>query len=139
MKMAGDGEGATKLIESQVIHMDTVENAKILAKSVITSSLVKAMVFGKDANCGRLLCALGYAGPEFDPEQVEIRMTGENGEILFCSGGKVLPFDEEKALAILSEEKVVFVSDMKMGEASATAWGCDLTYDYVSINADYRS
>ena len=122
MKMAGDGEGATKLIESQVIHMDTVENAKILAKSVITSSLVKAMVFGKDANCGRLLCALGYAGPEFDPEQVEIRMTGENGEILFCSGGKVLPFDEEKALAILSEEKVVFVSDMKMGEASATAW-----------------
>ena len=140
MKMAGDGEGATKLIESQVIHMDTVENAKILAKSVITSSLVKAMVFGKDANCGRLLCALGYAGPEFDPDTVEIRMVGSDGaQILFCSGGKVLPFDEELALSILSEEKVVFVSDMKMGDASAVAWGCDLTYDYVSINADYRS
>jgi len=139
VKMASDGEGATKLIESRVIHMDTVENAKILAKSVITSSLVKAMVFGKDANCGRLLCALGYAGPEFDPDTVEIRMIGEGGEILFCSGGAVLGFDEEKALSILSEEKVTFISDMKMGEASATAWGCDLTYDYVSINADYRS
>jgi glutamate N-acetyltransferase/amino-acid N-acetyltransferase len=97
------------------------------------------MVFGKDANCGRLLCALGYAGPEFDPDTVEIRMIGEGGEILFCSGGAVLGFDEEKALSILSEEKVTFISDMKMGEASATAWGCDLTYDYVSINADYRS
>ncbi len=139
VKMASDGEGATKLIESQVIHMDTVENAKILAKSVITSSLVKAMVFGKDANCGRLLCALGYAGPEFDPDKVEIRMIGEQGEILFCSGGKVLGFDEELARSIMSEDKVCFLSDMKMGEASATAWGCDLTYDYVSINADYRS
>ena len=129
VKMASDGEGATKLIESQVIRMDTVENAKILAKSVITSSLVKAMIFGKDANCGRLLCALGYAGPEFDPDKVEIHMIGEQGEILFCSGGKVLG----------SEDKVCFLSDMKMGEASATAWGCDLTYDYVSINADYRS
>ena len=120
--------------------MDTEENAKILAKSVITSSLVKAMVFGKDANCGRLLCALGYAGPEFDPDAVEIRMAaGDGREILFCSGGKVLGFDEALALSILSEEKVTFISDMKMGEASATAWGCDLTYDYVSINADYRS
>ena len=140
MKLASDGEGATKLIESQVVHMDTVENAKILAKSVIQSSLVKAMVFGRDANCGRLLCALGYAGPEFNPDTVEIRMIGKDGsEILFLSGGKVLPFDEEKALSILSEDKVTFVSDMKMGMASATAWGCDLTYDYVSINADYRS
>ncbi|MBR6322988.1 MAG: bifunctional glutamate N-acetyltransferase/amino-acid acetyltransferase ArgJ [Lachnospiraceae bacterium] len=140
VKMASDGEGASKLIESQVIHMDTVENAKILAKSVITSSLVKAMVFGRDANCGRLLCALGYAGPEFDPDAVEIRMLAEDGrEILFCSGGQVLPFDEELALQIMSEEKVTFISDMKMGEAAATAWGCDLTYDYVSINADYRS
>ena len=139
VKMASDGEGATKLIESQVIRMDTVENAKILAKSVITSSLVKAMIFGKDANCGRLLCALGYAGPEFDPDKVEIRMIGEQGEILFCSGGKVLGFDEELARSIMSEDKVCFLSDMKMGEASATAWGCDLTYDYVSINADYRS
>ena len=139
VKMASDGEGATKLIESQVIRMDTVENAKILAKSVITSSLVKAMIFGKDANCGRLLCALGYAGPEFDPDKVEIHMIGEQGEILFCSGGKVLGFDEELARSIMSEDKVCFLSDMKMGEASATAWGCDLTYDYVSINADYRS
>ena len=139
VKMASDGEGATKLIESTVIHMDTKENAKILAKSVITSSLVKAMVFGKDANCGRLLCALGYAGPEFDPDRLEISMTGENGTILFAREGKVLSFDEEKALAILSEDKVVFLSDMHMGEESATAWGCDLTYDYVKINGDYRT
>ena len=139
MKMAADGEGATRLIESQVIHMDTVENAKKLARSVVSSSLVKAMVFGKDANCGRILCALGYAGPVFDPALTEIRMQGESGEVVFCREGVVLPFDEEKALEILSEDKVRFLSDMHMGEASATAWGCDLTYDYVKINGDYRT
>ncbi len=139
MKMAADGEGATKLIESAVVHMDTKENARVLARSVVSSSLVKAMVFGKDANCGRILCALGYAGPAFDPERTEIRMIGENGEVVFCKDGAVLPFDEELALRILSEDKVRFLSDMHMGEESATAWGCDLTYDYVKINGDYRT
>ena len=139
MKMAADGEGATKLIESTVVNMDTKENARKLAKSVISSSLVKAMVFGKDANCGRILCALGYAGADFDPGRTEIRMTGESGEVLFCKDGAVLSFDEELALRILSEDKVCFISDMHMGEASATAWGCDLTYDYVKINGDYRT
>jgi N-acetylglutamate synthase (N-acetylornithine aminotransferase) len=97
------------------------------------------MVFGKDANCGRILCALGYAGPAFDPDRTEIRMSGESGEVVFCQGGAVLSFDEELALRILSEDKVRFVSDMHMGEESATAWGCDLTYDYVKINGDYRT
>ena len=139
MKMAADGEGATTLIESAVVHMDTQENARILARSVVSSSLVKAMVFGKDANCGRILCALGYAGPAFDPALTEIRMIGEAGEVVFCRDGAVLSFDEELALRILSEDKVRFLSDMHMGEASATAWGCDLTYDYVKINGDYRT
>ena len=139
MKMAADGEGATHLIESTVTGMDTKENARVLARSVVSSSLVKAMVFGKDANCGRILCALGYAGPAFDPDRTEIRMSGESGEVVFCQGGAVLSFDEELALRILSEDKVRFVSDMHMGEESATAWGCDLTYDYVKINGDYRT
>ena len=136
--MAADGEGATRLIESTVIHMDTKENARVLARSVVSSSLVKAMVFGKDANCGRILCALGYAGPVFDPERTEIRMSGESGEVVFCREGAVLSFDEELALRILSEDKVCFLSDMHMGEESAPARGCDLTYAYVKINGDYR-
>ncbi len=139
IKMASDGEGATKLIESHVINADTVKNAKILAKSVITSSLVKTMVYGKDANCGRILCALGYAGVDFDPDLVEITMTGSAGSVKFCEGGKVLTFDEDLALEILGEDKVTFLSDMHMGSAAATAWGCDLTYDYVKINGDYRT
>ena len=139
VKMAADGEGASHLIESTVIHMDTKENARLLARSVVSSSLVKAMVFGKDANCGRILCALGYAGPDFDPALTEIRMSGESGEVVFCRGGAVLPFDEDLALRILSEDKVCFLSDMHMGGESATAWGCDLTYEYVKINGDYRT
>ena len=139
MKMAADGEGATHLIESTVVHMDTKENARALAKSVVCSSLVKAMVFGKDANCGRVLCALGYAGPAFDPERIEIRMLGESGEVVFFRNGAVCSIDEELALHILSEDKVRFLTDMRMGEESATAWGCDLTYDYVKINGDYRT
>ncbi|MBR3641028.1 MAG: bifunctional glutamate N-acetyltransferase/amino-acid acetyltransferase ArgJ, partial [Oscillibacter sp.] len=99
VKMAADGEGATTLIESTVVHMDTKENARTLARSVVSSSLVKAMVFGKDANCGRLLCALGYAGPAFDPDRTEIRMLGKSGEVVFCRDGAVLPFDEALALA----------------------------------------
>lgn len=139
VKMAADGEGASKLIEVCVKHADTKENARILARSVVGSSLVKAMVFGKDANCGRILCALGYAGSQFDPAVIRVDMTGEGGAICFYTDGRIQEFDEELALKLLSEDKIHIDCDMAMGDAEATAWGCDLTYDYVSINADYRS
>jgi glutamate N-acetyltransferase/amino-acid N-acetyltransferase len=139
IRMAGDGEGATHLIEMRVFHADTKENARILARSVVGSSLVKAMIFGKDANCGRILCAMGYAGPFFDPDRVDLFLQGKSKTLCFCRDGRVLPFDEEKALAIMSEDAIRFLADMKMGDQEATAWGCDLTYDYVKINGDYRS
>ncbi len=137
--MASDGEGATHLIEMRVFHADTKENARILARSVVGSSLVKAMIFGRDANCGRILCALGYAGPDFDPAVIELVLHGEKEDIFFYKDGFVQPFDEEKAAAVLAEKSVRFSCDMKMGSEEATAWGCDLTYDYVKINGDYRS
>ena len=137
--MAGDGEGATHLIEMRVCNADTKENAQILAKSVVGSSLVKAMVYGKDANCGRVLCALGYAGPKFDPAVIELYLVGKQNTVCFYKDGCVQSFDEEKALKIMSEHDVRFTVDMKMGKWEATAWGCDLTYDYVKINGDYRS
>ena len=139
MKMAGDGEGATRLIQMRVYGADTKENARVLARSVVSSSLVKAMVFGKDANCGRILCALGYAGPDFDPSRLDLFLEGPEENLCFCKDGCVLDFDEEKALALLSGDAVCFACDMKMGSEEATAWGCDLTYDYVRINGDYRS
>jgi len=139
MEMAGDGEGATKLIESNVIHMDTKEHAKILAKSVITSDLTKAAIFGKDANWGRVLCALGYAGVDFDPEHVDLWFEGGGKKMLIFTNGSAADYSEDEAAKLLSNEKVIITSDMHMGEESATAWGCDLTYDYVKINADYRS
>jgi glutamate N-acetyltransferase/amino-acid N-acetyltransferase len=137
--MAGDGEGATHLMEMHVINADTKENARTLARSVVSSSLVKAMVYGKDANCGRILCALGYAGPEFDPERMELYLEGNGERLCFYREGRVLEFDEDKALQLMSEKAVRFTGDMKMGTAEAMAWGCDLTYDYVKINGDYRS
>lgn len=139
VKMAGDGEGATHLIEMRVVNADTTENAKAMAKSVVGSSLVKTMVFGKDANCGRILCALGYAGPKFDPTAIELFLNGEQDSVCFYKNGFVQPFDEDLALKIMSEHAVRFTVDMKMGSCEATAWGCDLTYDYVKINGDYRS
>ena len=139
MKMAGDGEGATKLIETKVIHADTLENARILAKSVITSSLTKAAVFGKDANWGRILCALGYSGVQFDPEHCDLYFGEGEDQMLIFTNGSAADYSEEKATELLSGEKVEILADMHMGEAEATAWGCDLTYDYVTINADYRS
>ena len=139
MRMAGDGEGATKLIESRVIHMDTAANAKILAKSVIQSSLTKAAVFGRDANWGRVLCALGYAGVSFDPEKVDLWFEADGKKMLIFTNGSAADYSEEEASALLGSEKVIILSDMHMGEAQAVAWGCDLTYDYVRINADYRS
>ncbi len=137
--MASDGEGATHLLEIRVFGADTKENARTFARSVAGSSLVKAMIYGKDANCGRVLCALGYAGPEFDPAGIVITMTGKSGSVCFYKDGCVQTFDEDLALAILSEHDVHFDCDMNMGQEEATAWGCDLTYDYVKINGDYRT
>ena len=137
--MAGDGEGATHLIEMTVTGADTKENARTLARSVVSSSLGKAMIYGRDANCGRILCALGYAGPAFDPDKVDLYLLGDSGNVCFCLGGRVQEFDEGRALEILSARDVRFTADMHMGGESAVAWGCDLTYDYVKINGDYRS
>lgn len=139
MKMAGDGEGATRLIESQVCHADTKEHARILAKAVIQSNLTKAAVFGRDANWGRVLCALGYSGAPFDPENVDLYFEAEGRSMLIFTHGSAADYSEQEAAQLLGCDKVIIRSDMHMGEEAATAWGCDLTYDYVKINADYRS
>lgn len=137
--LALDGEGATKLIEVQVKGAAEVEDAKKLAKSVITSNLVKAAMFGEDANWGRVLCALGYSGVSFDPEKANITYKSEKGEIDLMVDGTPIVFDEEKASEILSAKEIVVQVKLAEGDASAVAWGCDLTYDYVKINGDYRS
>ncbi len=138
-KMAGDGEGATALFEAKVVHAATKEEAKLLSKSVICSSLTKAAIFGHDANWGRILCALGNAGVIFDPEKIDIFFEGKDSAIQICKDGVAAEYSEEEATKILSEPEVRVLVDMKMGDAQACAWGCDLTYDYVKINADYRS
>ena len=137
--MAGDGEGATALFETKVIHAANKEDARTLAKSVICSSLTKAAIFGHDANWGRILCALGYSGASFDPEAIELFFESSAVRIQIYKDGQATDYSEEEATKILSCPVVTVVVDMKMGEAQATAWGCDLTYDYVKINADYRS
>lgn len=138
-KMAGDGEGATALFEVTVENADTKENAVTLAKSVVTSSLVKCAICGHDANWGRILCALGYSGVQFDPEKVDIFFESAAGKIKIVENSVSTGYSEEEATKILSEEEVTARIDMKMGTQTATAWGCDLTHEYVSINADYRS
>ncbi|MCR5093625.1 MAG: bifunctional glutamate N-acetyltransferase/amino-acid acetyltransferase ArgJ [Lachnospiraceae bacterium] len=138
-KHAADGEGATALIEAHVVHADTDENARLLAKSVINSMLTKAAVFGHDANGGRILCALGYSGASFDPDQVDLTALGEAGEVVMYRAGAKVDYDEEFATQVLSGKKVTLLCDMHAGDAQARAWGCDLSYDYVKINADYRS
>lgn len=138
-KMAGDGEGATALFETKVIHAATKQEARTLSKSVVCSSLTKAMIYGHDANVGRIMCALGYAGVDFDPEQVDIYCESDKMRMQICRGGMLTDYDEEEAEKILSAPEVRVIVDMKRGEESAAAWGCDLTYDYVKINADYRS
>ena len=137
--LAGDGEGATALFECRVIHADTKENARTLAKSVICSSLTKAAIFGHDANWGRILCALGYSGVRFDPEAIELFIESKAGRILIYQSGSAADYSEEEATRILSCPAVTALVDMKMGEEEATAWGCDLSYDYLKINSDYRS
>ncbi len=138
-KIAADGEGATALFAAKVVHADTKAHAKTLAKSVITSSLTKAAIFGHDANWGRILCALGYSGVSFDPEAVELYLESSAGKLQIFKDGIAADYSEEEATAILSCQEVTALVDMKMGQEQATAWGCDLTYEYVKINADYRS
>ena len=138
-KMAGDGEGCTALFEVKIVGAETKEQAVTLAKSVITSSLTKAAIFGHDANWGRILCAMGYSGAQFDPEQVDLYFESAAGKLQIIENGVALPYSEEEATKILSEPEVTATADIKMGPCSATAWGCDLTFDYVKINADYRS
>ncbi len=138
-KMASDGEGATKLFTAHVLNAKTKEDARVLARSVISSSLSKAAVYGCDANFGRFLCAMGYSGVNFDQTDVELYFESKAGELKVFEYGVPLAFDEDFATKILSEEEVIIRIDMHEGEEEATAWGCDLTYDYVKINADYRS
>ena len=138
-KIAGDGEGATALFEVKVINAESKEQAVTLAKSVVTSSLVKAMICGHDANCGRIMCALGYSTAKFNPDIVDIYFESKAGKLKIVENGIPTDYSEKKATKILSEEEVTAICDIKMGDAEATAWGCDLTHEYVSINADYRS
>ena len=138
-KMAKDGEGANALFEVKVVNADTKENAKLLARSVAASSLCKAAIFGHDSNFGRFLCALGYSGASFDPDRVSIDYVSRAGSIRVFDSGLKAAYSEDEATKILSEDEITVVIDMDEGNKNATAWGCDLTFDYVKINADYRS
>ena len=137
--IAGDGEGATKLLECSVTGADTLEAAKITAKSVICSSLLKAAMFGADANWGRVLCAIGYSGADVDVTKVDVSFRSAKGEILVCKDGAGVPFSEEIAKEILLEKEIDILVSVGDGPYSASAWGCDLTYEYVKINGDYRT
>lgn len=133
--IAKDGEGATKLITVNVINAETKKDAALGAKAIACSNLVKCAVFGKDANWGRIICALGYSGAQFDPWIVDVYL----GDLIVAQNGGGLDFNEEKALDILEEDSIVLTVDLKNGREKATAWGCDMSYDYVKINADYRT
>ena len=138
-RIAGDGEGATKLLECIVTGADTEAAAKTTAKSVICSSLLKAAMFGADANWGRVLCAIGYSGADVDVTRIGVSFRSAKGEILVCENGAGVPFSEEKAKEILLEKEIDILVSLGDGGFSASAWGCDLTYDYVKINGDYRT
>ena len=137
--IAGDGEGATKLLECKVSGAADDKTAKTVAKSVICSSLLKAAMFGADANWGRVLCALGYGVKDLDPSKVAVSFRSAKGEIPVCVNGAGIPFSEEIAKEILLENEIEILVSLGDGEGEATAWGCDLTYDYVKINGDYRT
>ena len=137
--MARDGEGATKLIECVCAGADDIKTAKTIAKSVITSSLFKAAMFGEDANWGRILCAVGYADADFDINKVDVYLASNAGKIAVCKSGAGVDFSEDEAKKILMEEEITVFINIGDGECTAAAWGCDLTYDYVKINGDYRS
>ncbi len=138
-KIAGDGEGATALFEVKIVGAKDKAQAVTLAKSIVTSSLVKAAIYGHDANWGRILCAMGYSGADFDPEKVDLFFESAAGKLQIIENGVAVAYSEDEATKILSESEVTAIADVKLGNASATAWGCDLTYDYIKINADYRS
>ncbi|MBO5358501.1 MAG: bifunctional ornithine acetyltransferase/N-acetylglutamate synthase [Clostridia bacterium] len=138
-KIAADGEGATKLLECKVIGAENLEIAKTVAKSVVCSALTKAAMFGADANWGRVLCAIGYSGAKVDVNKIDVCFKSQKGEILVCENGAGVDFSEEKAKEILLEGEIEILVNLNSGNASSTAWGCDLTYDYVKINGDYRT
>lgn len=138
-KMASDGEGATKLFEAKVVNAKSKEDARTLSKAIVGSNLSKAAIYGCDANFGRFLCAMGYSGAQFDQNDVELFFESKAGRLQVFGKGTPLDFDEEFAVKIMKEDEVTVFVDMHEGDAYATAWGCDLTYDYVKINADYRS
>ena len=137
--IAGDGEGASHLLTCTVQGAATEEKAEAMAKAVVRSPLVKCAVYGADANWGRVLCAIGYSGAQFDPKGVEVKFQSQAGELLVCAGGQGVVFDEDVAKKVLSEEEVIILVTLTEGTASCSCWGCDLTYDYVKINGDYRS
>ena len=137
--IASDGEGAGRLITCTVMGAETEEQAEQMAKAVVRSPLVKCAVFGTDANWGRVLCAIGYSGAQFDPKDVEVKFLSRAGELLVCAGGQGVAFDESLAKRVLSEDEVVIQVTLTSGSATCSCWGCDLTYDYVKINGDYRS
>lgn len=137
--IAGDGEGATKLLECEVVNANSLETAKTVAKSVVCSSLTKAAMFGADANWGRVLCAIGYSGADVDVNKIDVKFVSPKGEISVCENGAGVDFSEEKAKKILLEKEITIYVDLKDGSFSSTAWGCDLTYEYVKINGDYRT
>ena len=138
-KIAGDGEGATALFEVQAVGCESVEQARTLAKSIVCSNLTKTAIAGHDANWGRILCAMGYSGAQFDPERVDLFFESKAGKIQIIENGTAVDYSEEEATKILSEPEVTAIADVKMGDKEATAWGCDLTHGYIEINADYRS
>ncbi len=138
-KIAGDGEGATALLEANVIGAATKGQASVIAKSIVCSDLTKTAIAGHDANWGRILCAMGYSGEIFDPEKVDLYFESQVGKLQIIADGVALDYSEEHATAILSEPEVKVIADIKMGQCQATAWGCDLTHGYIDINADYRS
>ena len=137
--IAADGEGATKLLECKVLDAPDLHTAKVVAKSVICSSLVKAAMFGADANWGRVLCAIGYSGAAVDVQKIDVKFRSCGGEILVCQNGAGVPFSEEQAKTILQQDEIEIIVSLNSGKASSTAWGCDLTYEYVKINGDYRT
>jgi glutamate N-acetyltransferase/amino-acid N-acetyltransferase len=137
--IAGDGEGATKLLECRVDGSADVKTAKTVAKSVICSSLLKAAMFGADANWGRVLCAIGYSGADVDVTKVDVAFRSAAGVVEVCKNGAGIPFSEEIAKVVLSEKEIEILIALNSGDANAVAWGCDLTYEYVKINGDYRT
>ena len=138
-ELAGDGEGATKLLECVVTGAPDIDTARAVSKSVIHSTLFKAAMFGEDANWGRVLCAIGYTPGDFDISKTSVRLRSAAGEVFVCENAAYHPYSEEEAAVVLKKKEIEILVDLGSGSASAKAWGCDLTYDYVKINGDYRT